>query len=83
MFLRFLLILRPNFLTKRFLIKKKKTSAKLSNEMFSAEASPHGSQVGLSDWARYGENGRHIPDYEMNYPYKLVFRLASFHVFVK
>jgi len=46
-----------------------------------ADATPHGSQVGLSDWARYGENGRHIPDYEMNYPYKLVFRPTGEIVF--
>jgi len=41
--------------------------------MVLGQASPHVGQVGLSEWARYGENGRYISDSEMNYPYKLVF----------
>ena len=46
-------------------------------------ASPHSLQVGLSDWARYGENGRPIADTEINYPYKLVFRFTLINIFVK
>jgi len=48
---------------------------------FSSGASPHSLQVGLSDWARYGENGRPIADTEINYPYKLVFRPTGEIVF--
>jgi len=48
---------------------------------FAAGATPHAGQVGLSDWARYGENGRRITDSEMNYPYKLVFRPTGEIVF--
>jgi len=48
---------------------------------FAAGASPHVRQVGLSDWARYGENGRRFTDSEMNYPYKLVFRPTGEIVF--
>jgi len=48
---------------------------------FAAGASPHTVQVGISDWARYGENGRLITDSEMNYPYKLVFRPTGEIVF--
>jgi len=39
-----------------------------------AQASPYISYVGLSNLARYGENGKRIPDTEVNFPYKLVFR---------
>jgi len=49
--------------------------------MVFAQASPHVGQVGLSDWARYGENGRIISDSEINYPYKLVFRPTGDIVF--
>merc|ERR1712179_193006 len=49
--------------------------------MVLAQASPHASQVGLSDVARYGENGRRISDSEINYPYKLVFRPTGEIVF--
>jgi len=48
---------------------------------FAVGASPHVRQVGLSDWARYGENGRRFTDSEMNYPYKLVFRPTGDIVF--
>jgi len=48
---------------------------------FAAGASPHTLKVGISDWARYGENGRLITDSEMNYPYKLVFRPTGEIVF--
>jgi len=41
---------------------------------FNAQASPYIAQVGLSDMARYGENGKYIPDNRVNYPYKLVFK---------
>ena len=50
---------------------------------FAAGASPHTLKVGISDWARYGENGRLITDSEMNYPYKLVFRYTLINIFVK
>jgi len=39
-----------------------------------AQASPHTTQVGLSDMARYGENGKYIPDHLINYPYQLVLK---------
>jgi len=39
-----------------------------------AQASPYTGQVGLSDMARYGEDGKYIPDNLINYPYKLVFK---------
>jgi len=49
-------------------------SLDISTVMFVAQASPHTGQVGLSDMARYGDNGKYIPDNLINYPYKLVFK---------
>jgi len=39
-----------------------------------ATATPFIAKVGLSDLARYGENGKYFWDDEINYPYKLVFK---------
>jgi len=47
---------------------------KISTVAFTAQASPNTGQVGLSDMARYGEDGKYIPDNLVNYPYKLVFK---------
>merc|ERR1711936_907268 len=47
---------------------------KISTVAFTAQASPNTGQVGLSDMARYGEDGKYIPDNLVSYPYKLVFK---------
>ena len=39
-----------------------------------ATATPNIQQVGLSDWARFGEDGAMVADSDMVYPYKLVFK---------
>ena len=39
-----------------------------------ATATPNIQQVGLSDMARFGEDGVLVPDNSVNYPYKLVFK---------
>ena len=39
-----------------------------------ATATPNTQQVGLSDMARYGEDGVLVPYNSVNYPYKLVFK---------
>jgi len=39
-----------------------------------SKASPHPSHVGLSDMARYGEDGKYISNSLLNFPYKLVFK---------
>jgi len=52
----------------------KPTTTGLSLALVNAQATTHFGQVGLSDWARYGENGKQIPDDEVNFPFKLVFR---------
>ena len=38
-----------------------------------AKGTPNIQQVGLSDWARFGEDGVRVPDSDMVFPYKLVF----------
>ena len=39
-----------------------------------ATATPNIQQVGLSDMARYGQDGGMVQDSDINYPYKLVFK---------
>jgi len=46
-----------------------------------ATATPNIQQVGLSDMARYGEDGVLVPDDSINYPYKLVFKPTGEIVF--
>ena len=39
-----------------------------------ATATPNIQQVGLSDFSKYGEDGVTIPDFDINYPYELIFK---------
>ena len=39
-----------------------------------AKGTPNIQQVGLSDWARFGEDGVRVSDSDMVFPYKLVFK---------